>query len=57
MSNDILPFYLFCSTAGGKEGGDDGSSSASLLVTLELNNTVFQGVLFAKPISSSSPAR
>ena len=54
VSNDI---YRSVCTAGGKEGGGDGSNSASLLVTLELNNTVFQGVLFAKPISSSSPTR
>lgn len=38
-------------TAGPKS--EAGEADASLLVTLELNNTVYQGVLFAKPNSGS----
>lgn len=52
------PFLSFPFSAGGKTEGEEGNGvDASLLVTLEINNTVYQGVLFAKPQSASSPQR
>lgn len=36
---------------------DGGGGDSTLLVTLEINDTVFQGVLFAKPHPNSSPSR
>lgn len=46
-----IPFFPI--SAGGKTEGEEGNGvDASLLVTMEINNTVYQGVLFAKPISS-----
>ncbi len=58
----ITPFSLYLYTAGGKidgAGDESGGVDASLLVTLDINNTVYQGVLFAKPhsTSSSSPSQ
>lgn len=49
---------FFPDLAGGKTEGEESSAvDASLLVTLEINNTVYQGVLFAKPQAISSPQR
>lgn len=52
-----MPFAnISIQPAGSKtEGEEVNSVDASLLVTLEINNTVYQGVLFAKPQSASSP--
>ena len=44
---------MFHSAAGGKSESGEGSS---LLVTMEINNVVFQGVLFAKPQHNSGSA-
>ncbi len=44
--------------AGGKgEGAEHNGTDASLVMTLEINQVIYQGVLFAKPPSSSSPQR
>lgn len=55
-----LSFFIYCIAAatGSKvEGEEQNSVDASLVVTLEINNTVYQGVLFARPQSASSPQR
>lgn len=43
--------------AGGKVEGEHNGTDASLVMTLEINHVVYQGVLFAKPPSTSSPQR
>lgn len=59
-----MPFAnISIQAAGGKTdseevNGSGSSIDASLLVTLDINNTIYQGVLFAKPQHSiSSPQR
>lgn len=47
----------FSSASTKTEGEEQNGVDASLLVTLEINNTVYQGVLFAKPQALSSPQR
>lgn len=55
----ILTFIFGIAATGGKtdEGEEQNGLDASLLVTLEINSTVYQGVLFAKPQAVSSPQR
>ena len=61
--NIIFLLFLILSTlfsflAGAKvEGGDQNGSDASLVMTLEINQVVYQGILFAKPPTASSPQR
>lgn len=59
-SSSKMPFTnISIQSTGSKDGDHDGAPDASLLVTLELNNLVYQGVLFAKPspAHSGSPSR
>ena len=58
----FLPLPPSPFAAGESSGDSNGSADASLLVTLQLNSVIYQGVLFAKPNSvalsnSSTPSR
>lgn len=55
MINNDIPMTYCPSFPPANKDGESGDST--LLVTLEINDTVFQGVLFAKPHPTISPSR